>query len=74
MTIPEERAKQKKAVIRRKLLGVLPRAKLEELSGMDNPWRADRKTLTEAAVSLWDHDEVSASLNGLLIYASVSAS
>jgi hypothetical protein len=47
-----------KDVIRKKFLALLRRSVLEELSGLDQPWNADRAYLTECAVRRWDQDEV----------------
>lgn len=43
--------------MREKLVKLLPRARLEYLSGMERPWIAERKYLEVRVISRWD-DEV----------------
>lgn len=43
---------------RRKILGILPRAAIEELSGLEKPWHAAKPDLIECAIKRWDSDAV----------------
>lgn len=50
-------AKQRsKAELRRVLVKLLPRNLLEELSGVERPWHAERKYLEARTLSSWDDD------------------
>lgn len=43
---------------RKRLLSILVRNDLEELSGMEAPWHADRATLISHALARWDAESV----------------
>jgi hypothetical protein len=59
---------------RRKLIGMLTRAELEELAsagGMQQPWHADRATLAAAILAQWPmhRDEIDDMINAILLLA-----
>ena len=56
----------KKKAARRKLLGILPRAALEDLSQLDRVHTATKRDLINAAVSKWDADEVAAQIQSII--------
>lgn len=59
-------ARQPQALKRRKLLALLPRSKLEELSGLERPWHANRPDLIDKIVAAWPHDEIEDEIKRLL--------
>jgi len=46
--------KYDKAHLRTKLVRLLPRGLLEELSGVERPWHAERKYLELRTLNAWD--------------------
>ena len=50
---------------RRKLLGILPRSALEDLSGIERPWHSSRSDLTEQAIARWMEDEIREAIESL---------
>lgn len=66
MSDPFPGAIAKRNATRRKLLNLLPRNKLEEISGLERPWHANKSDLLDRAVNNWDGDEMQALMNDLL--------
>lgn len=53
-----DRPARRREAARRKLLGIISRSKLEDLSEMDRPWHASKAELITACIARWNHDEV----------------
>ena len=47
-----------RSVTRKKLLSLLPRTALEELSTQQSPWHATRDTLLTEVIAAWPQDDV----------------
>jgi hypothetical protein len=59
-------AEMTKEQARRKLIHILPRNVLEDLSGLEQPWHSDRTNLEAAALAKWDWDEVEIAIMKIL--------
>lgn len=52
--------------IRKRLLSILSRNQLEELSGLERPWAADRSSLLKYALARWHGEEVEEAVRVLI--------
>jgi len=62
--VPLHSPRREKA--RRKLLRLLDRKMLEDLSGRDRPWHSDRPTLESAILARWPHDDIAEAIGQLV--------
>lgn len=58
------KTRQEKA--RRKLVKLLDRPALEELSQRENPWHCDRATLESTVLAQWPHDDIAEAIGKLV--------